>query len=1122
MNRRLRYIVASAALLIACLLGGGARAHAQSLYGSILGTITDSSGASVPGATVKVVQTETSQSRQVKTSETGSYNFPSLPSGTYTITVNLQGFETFVRSGIGVSVNNAARVDIALRVGAMTETVQVSGQVAALQTDKGEVRTEISTKELEEVPVPLNRNYQNLLVTVPGISPPNTGSSLAANPTRGETFSANGTTQGASNTRIEGANAINSWMSHITGYVPGLEAIESVTVVTSSMDADQGLAGGASINVQIKSGTNDLHGSLFEYHQDNALKAKPWSLPVGQVKPKNIDNQLGGTFGGPIKKDKLFYFASYDGQFIRQNAARYTTVPNSDIRAGIMTASSSEIFDLLTGKADGSGRTAFPGKVIPASRIDPTAKTIQEKLLPLPNLPNAGLTSNYYASGAYSVNRHKIDTKVNWNASQKLTLAARLGVMKFTGFNPSVFGDNGQGVSSAGMRDGNLGGSVFSGTLSGTYVLGPGFVIDAYYGYNRMNTFAAPANLDQGNLGLTLFNLPGTGGPSLEYGGYPTFSVSNYEAFGQYGNAPVYYTGPASDYVANASWTKRNHALRFGFDFMNIANNNWELGSAGGSFSFAGGPTTVKGGASANQFNSYSTFLLGYTTGAVNTFLKEDRTTSRMKAISLYFRDQWQITRNLTASIGVRWDYLPFGRGKERGFQIFDWENNAMYLCGLGSTPTDCGVTVPKTDFSPRLGIAWRATPTFVIRTGFGINFDPNPLAWVRDFVGYAEQQVAPTWPAAPNSYTPLSKLRDGIPAPVFPDISSGVIKPYPATQSFYVPQKHYKMGYVESWNFSLQKQFPFGFMAQAAYVGTRQIKQLQAMNLNVGTVGGGTASLALNKMYGRTAASNIMTNYGRNSYDSLQTRLTRSFANGFQVSASYTFSKALALCCDSLSDKNPAIQIPEYRNLNKAFWGSNRTHQFTASWVYQLPFGRGRKWETSGAARAILSGWQVQGLWAMYSGSPFNVSSSGTSLNAPGNTQRADQVKKDVAMPHGTGFGQSWFDPLAFAPVTTAAFGTAGFNRLFGPGAINFDTGLVREFNAKEKYRIQFRADAFNLCNTPHFSNPNGNVSNMTRNSDGSIKSLNNYSTITSVTGGLGREGIDERMFRLGLRVRF
>jgi hypothetical protein len=1121
-TRRIQDCIAAILIVALCMLMGAPQAQAQSLYGSILGTVTDASGASVPGATVKVVRVETNQARQATTSETGAYNFPTLLSGTYTVTVAQQGFETFIQKEVAVTVNNAARVDASLKVGSMAESVQVSAQAVSLQTDKGEVRTEIATKDLDEVPVPVNRSYQNLLVTVPGVSPPSSSGSLASNPTRGQQFSVNGTTNGSNSTRIEGANAINSWMSHLSGYVPALEAIETVTVVTSSMDADQGLAGGASINVQLKSGSNQLHGSLFEYHQDNQLKAKPWILPAGQRKPKNIDNQLGGTFGGPIKKDKLFYFGSYDGQFVRQNAAQNTTVPTSDIRAGVMTASSSEIFDPLTGNADGSGRTPFPGKAIPTDRLDSTAQKIQQ-LFPLPNQP--GLTNNYYASGAYSVNRHKFDGKINWNATNKMTVTGRLGVFKYAAFNPGLFGDNGAGVSSAAARDGNLGGTVFSYTVSGTYVFGPRFIVDAYYGYNRLNTFAYPVSMDKGNLGQSLYNLPGTNGSSRFFGGYPSFSISNYTAFGKYADSPVIYTGPASDYVANASWTKSNHAIRFGVDFMNIANNNYELSTNGGSFSFGGGPTILKatGAASANQFNSYATFLLGLTTGATNNYMKDDvRATSRQKAISLYVRDQWQVTRNLTASIGVRWDYLPFGRGANRGFQIFDWENNAMLLCGLGSTPVDCGVTVPKTDFSPRLGIAWRVRPTFVVRTGFGINFDPNPLAWVRDFVGAAEQQASASWPAAPNSYTATSKLKDGIPAVVFPDISSGVIKPYPATQSFYVPQKNYKMGYIESWNFSVQKELPLRFMAQAGYVGTRQIKQLQAMNLNIGTVGGGTASLALNVKYGRTAGSNIMTNYGRNSYDGLQTRLSRSFANGLSLNAAYTFSKAMGLCCDTLSDKNPAIQIPQYRNLNKAFWGANRTQMFTMSWVYQMPFGSGKKWATGGVGRAILGGWQVQGLWAMYSGSPFSVSADGTSLNASGNTQRANQVKANVAMPHGTGVGQSWFDPLAFAQVTTAAFGTAGFNSLFGPGVVNFDTGLSREFRVREKYQIQFRADAFNLCNTPHFSNPSANVSNMTLNSDGTIKNLNGYSTITSVQGGMGREGIDERMFRLGLRLRF
>ena len=1110
-----------AAITAALLFLGPAQAQAQALYGSIVGTVSDATGAGVPEATVKATDVGTGQARETQTNETGTYSFPTLPEGTYDVAVSRSGFERYVQHGVAVTIDKIVRVDVALHLGAVSQSMEVGAQTAQLQTDTAEVRTELSTKEIQELPVPINRNYQNLLVLVPGVSPPSTSSSLAANPARGEVFSVNGATQGAANTRIEGASAINAWLSHETGYVPGLEAIETVTVTTSSMDADQGLAGSASINVQLKSGTNDIHGSAFEYNQNNTLKANPFFLPAGQEKPKFIDNQLGGTFGGPIIKNRLFYFGSYDGQFIRQNASQIVTVPTAAIRAGDMSGSPTPIYDPTTGNSDGSGRTRFDRNMIPVSRLDPIALKIQQ-LFPLPNL-GTGIANNYYATGDYRVNRHKIDGKVNWNATPKLTVVARLGVLDYTAFNPDMFGDNGNPVNSAASRDGTMAGTVFNGTISGTYIFTPHFIVDSYYGLTRLDNSQEPVSLNKGNLGLDLLNLPGTNGPTRRYGGYPSFNITGYAAFGKYADSPIYYFDPAYDYVANASWVKGNHNIKFGLDIERIDNNNWELGTNGGSFTFGGGPTSIKNGPSANQYNNYSTFLLGYTTGATNTFMQGDYATGRMWANSLYARDQWQVSRSLTASLGIRWDYLPFGTGANRGFETYNFQTNTMYLCGLGSTPRDCGVKVPKKDFSPRVGLAWRATPSFVMRAGFGINFDPNPLAWVRDFVGEAEIQVSPSWPTPPNSFLPTSLLRNGIPAPVFPDVSSGIIPNYPLTQGFTAPPPVYHMPYIESWNFTIEKQLPNGFLAQAGYVGDRQIKQLQFMNVNAGAIpGAGTAGEPLYQTFGRTGSSGLVENYGRNSYDSLQTKLVKGYSNGLTLNATYTFSKALALCCDSLSDKNPAIQAPQYRNLNKALWGSNRTHVFAMSSVYELPFGHGKAWLTHGLPGAIARGWQVQGLFTMYSGQPFSVSADGTSLNAPGNTQRANQVKPNVAILGGTGPGQSWFDPLAFAPVTTATFGTAGFNSIFGPGAVNLDAGLVREFAVGERWHVQLRADAFNATNTPHFSNPSANVSNLVLNPDGTIKSLGGYTTVTSTNGGIGREGIDERMLRLGVRIRF
>ena len=1117
-SRAMNYAVVA---LMAALFAPGGYLRAQALYGSIVGTVTDATGGVVPGATVKASDMGTGQTRQTEASAAGAYSFPTLPPGTYNVTIGHQGFENYVQQGVGVTIGNVVRVDAQLKLGATTESVQVSAQAAELQTDKAEVRNEIATKEVEDLPVPVNRSYQNLLVMVPGVSPPATSSSPAANPARGEVFSVNGDTQGASSTRIEGANAINGWMSHETGYVPGLDAIQTVTVTSNSLDADQGLAGSASINVQLKSGTNQIHGSAFEFNQNDAAEAKPFFQPAGQGLPKFINNQVGGTFGGPIIKNKLFYFGSYDGQFIRQFASQIVTVPTAAIRSGDMSGSGTPIYDPMTGNSTGTGRTAFPGNIIPQSRLDPIALKIQQ-LYPLPNL--AGIASNYYATGDYLVNRHKFDGKINYNVTRKLTIVARLGMLDYHIFNPDMFGDNGNGVNSSATRDGNMDGTVFNGTVSGTYIVNPRIVFDSYFGLTRLDTSQVPVSVSKGDLGLNEFGLPGTNGAGQGYAGYPSFSISSYQAFGKYADSPVYYYDPAYDYVANMSWVKGNHNIRFGVDIEKIDNNNWELSTNGGSFSFGTGPTQLNGGPSGNQYNSYATFLLGLTTGATNNFLEGgNRATSRMWADSLYVRDQWQATRTLTVSLGLRWEYLPFGTGANRGFETFNFQTNTMNLCGLGSTPRDCGVSVPKTDFSPRLGIAWRATPTLVIRTGFGINFDPNPLAWVRDFVGEAEITQSATWPTPPSSYQYTSLLSQGIPAVAFPTIVNGTIPNFPSTQTFYVPPKVYHMGYIESWNFTLEKQLPKGFLTQAGYVGDRQIKQLQALDQNAGEIlGAGASGQPLYLAYGRTGGSYVFQNYGRNSYDSLQMQLMKSYANGMTLKAAYTYSKALALCCDALSDKNPAIQALQYRNLNKAFWASNRTNAFTMDGVYELPFGPGKPFVTRGVGSAIARGWQIQGIYVMYSGQPFSVSASSTSLNAPGNTQRANQVKPNVAMLHGTGLTESWFDPLAFAAVTTPTFGTAGFNSIFGPGMINLDVGLSRTFQIGERWRLQLRGDAFNATNTPHFSNPGASASNMVLNNDGTIKSLGGFSTISSTNGGIGREGIDQRMLQIGVHLQF
>ena len=1090
---------------------------AQALYGSIVGTITDATGSAVPGATVTALHTETGQTRTATTTPAGVYSFPTLPSGTYTIAISLSGFQTFTRRNVTLNISDTIRVDARLQIDSVSEAVDVSAQSLMLQTDRADVQGRLTTKVLEELPVPPNRNYQNLLVTIPGFTPPSNAHSVSANPSRALNFNVNGASRNSNVIRIEGAAAPNVWLPHVSAYVPGLEAIETVNVTTSSFDADQGLSGGSAINLQMKSGTNEIRGAVFSFHSNEAMKAKPYFLPPGEEKPKWMDNQSGGTLGGPVRRNKVFYFFSYDGQFDRRTGHTLLTVPTAPMRAGDFSASSTPIYDPTTGNADGTGRTAFSGNRIPQNRMDPIALRILQNI-PLPTYPDL-LTNNYFAKGDFSVTRNKYDGKLSWHVSPKLNMYGRVGLLDYEMLNPPAFGDVGPPVHSAGGREGRGFGTVLNGTVSANYVVSPRFVIDTHFGFTRLDTAAEPPRMDD-NVGRDILGIPGTNGAEGErvYGGYPGFSVSNYANFGK-ANSPIYYLDPAYEYVANASWIKGAHNMRFGLNIGRQAMDNFEVQGAG-TFNFSGGSTGLRNGPSTNQFNSFADFLLGYVSGGSRSILLDDRATSRTWAFSLFARDQWQASRKLTLSYGLRWDYFPMGVAKDRGFQKYDWDNNRMILCGVGNVARDCGVKVPLDNLSPRLGVAYRPTDTFVVRAGYGINYDPQPLSFVRNLLGVYPQSLGYGLLAPPNTNVPAGRLREGLPPEPRPDISSGVI-PIDPTTGFFTPPDKYEMGYIESWNLTFEKQLVWGFIGQIGYVGSRQEKILQTEDRNAGQVpGAGRNGQPLFVKFGRTASSSVIGNFGKNWYDSLQATLTRGFANGVQFNTAYTWSKAIGYCCDDLSDKNQAIQIPEFRHLNKALKGHDRTHVFTFSTVAELPFGAGRRFLTAGPLAKVLGGWQTNGLLAIYSGTPFSVSASGTSLNATGNTQRADQVKDQVDILGGTGRGLSWFDPLAFAPVTAARFGTAGYNTVRGPGHVNLDLALVRNFQLG-RTGVQFRAEALNATNTPHFSNPGANVSNLLLNPDGSIRSLGGYTEITSTTG-TGREGIDERVFRLGLRVRF
>lgn len=1094
-------------------------ARAQALNGSVVGNVKDTTDALVTGAVVTLIRADTGQSRQTVTGAVGSYNFATVQPGAYQLRIAKAGFSNLVQNGVVVSADTVTRVDATLQIGGVSETVEVQAAEPVLQTDSAEVRHELGSADLNKLPVPVGRNYQSLLATMPGFTPPQNNHSVGTNPSRALYFAVNGGDHYQNNTRIDGATTMNVWLPDIVAMVPTLESIASVNVSTNSFDAETGFTGGGNIAVETKSGANQLHGALFEDHTDNNLKARPFFLPSNQQKGKLVFHEFGGALGGRIVKDKLFYFLSYEGSRDHEYAHLLQTVPTAAIRSGDMSASGTPIYDPATGAPSGTGRTPFPGNMIPFGRIDPIALKLSNTL-PLPNVPGNALTNNYDGSGVYTFGRERADSKINWNPTARLSSFARFSILKFDEYDPPVFGPaGGIDINPQGGQPGNALGATYSLTASATYLLRPNLILDGYFAWENDNTSVEPDAIGQ-NVGVQL-GIPGTNGPNRYQSGMPWFIVSNYGAFGtadsQSGGHPYYRDNAQHQEVANLNWTHGAHDIRFGTEIQQQYINNLQPANAQGAFTFGTGPTQVSGGPSGNQFNSYATFLLGLATSINKTVVYADPPAEPINQhwYSAYVRDRWSVSKKLTLSLGLRWDYYGFPNARTRGIGAYDIASNQVEICDSGQVANNCGVSMPKRLFSPRLGLAWRLRNSFVIRAGYGINQIPFSLG--RSVLSLYPTTISPTYPAA-NSLTWYDTLEQGIPSIPLPPITNGLMAA-PNNVNMTVLPKSFPWPYSQTWNVTLQKELRPGLSAQAGYVASRTVRALtqdagSTVNLNAGQfIGAGQNGQPFFLSERRTANVNLFTPRGTISYNSLQTSLTRRFAQGLQLGASWTWAKAE-------SPNYPTDALLYQYLASRPVQSADRTHVVTINGAWELPFGRGKSWLAANRiGSALLGGWAVNSLAVFYSGLPFTVSASATSLNMPGATQRADQVRRDVAV-YGN-IGAAYFDPLAFAPVIAPRFGNAAPYSMRGPGEVNMDLGLTRVFRLREKYSVQFRAEAFNFTNTPHFANPGGNVSNMVRNPDGSIKDLAGYAQVQAVAN-TGRDGIDERQFRFMLRFSF
>jgi len=1087
------------------LLAAAYPGRTQTVNGTILGTVTDISGASIPSAKVTIAEVNTGASRNGQTNDNGNYSFPDLPSGRYTVRVDAAGFRPEARKDVDLIINSSTRIDFQLHPGEITSTIEVNAAPALLQTDRSDTGAKVETVLTESLPIGGQRNFQNVLNLAPGTTRASFQHSQFFNAASSLQTEVNGQMRQGNSYQIEGIDN-NERTGLLQMLIPPIEAIETVDISTSNFEAELGRATGAVTNVQLKSGTNAVHGAAYEFMKNSYLNARNFFDPsVGHL----AYNYFGGNVGGPIRKNKIFFF----GDFLRitdhEANTNLGTIPSMAFRGGDLSAAPTTIYDPATGNADGTGRAPFSNNVIPASRINPVSGKMLG-LIPSPNqsFKESAPSNNYFGLLPFTKDTNSLDGKVDANLSDNNRLSGRFSFSRPVVFQAPIFGAAGgwgptsnKGFQGTGIQ------KTYSTGINYTRIVSPTLIGEFRVGVAHYHNEALPT--DYGSADATNLGIPGINIDSFT-SGYPQISLDTGfdDPMIGYVNSLPWIRAEANIDVVNV-WTKTlgNHTIKWGGDLRRLRDDLLQAQNFGprGRYRFGEAQTSIPG-AKMGFGNDFASFLLDqpYLVGRdLATYFPTYRATQ----FFAFVQDKWMVTPKLTVDAGLRWEFYPPATPRFAGtFSNYDYVNDQLVLAGIGNNPMNLGMATHYKYFAPRTGLAYRLSQSTVIRSGFGISFTPfpdNKYAWDNFPVKQNNQ-----YNAAGAGYGPAvfgngqpATFQAGFPTPtpaVIP--SNGIITNPDRSQQYAVIPLDYKNGYVESWNLSIQKSLPRNFTLDVAYVGNHGVRASHSQtNLNAGLIlGAGTRG---QPEYPRTANTILYFQQFSSNYHALQVKLNRRFHNGLAITTSYTWARGMSF--QPNDDDGILFYINQHRNY--AANNFNRTQTFNQSYVYDLPFGKNKAWLNSGPASIILGGWQVNGVLTLMTGTPWEARYANTGLQAPNNTQTADQVAP-IEILHGVGNGNPWISTSSFAAPATATFGNIGRTSLPGPGFFNLDFSVFRNFAITERFKLQLRGEAFGATNTAHFSNPNNTLGS------------SNFGWVTST---LGNDG-GGRVMQLGVKVSF
>ena len=1069
--------IAIASRIAILALATASTVYSQAVNATLVGTVQDSSGGVIGGARIAIVESNTGVAHGAETNTSGNFTFPNLPPGRYTVSAEIAGFKKEMRPNVEVAVNTVTRVDLRLQPGNVTESVEVTAAPPLLQADRADTTSSIAAVMVEELPMGVNRNFQSLLDLVPGTTPATFQHSQFFNATSSLQTQSGGQMRQANSLQLEGVDN-NQRSRNLQVLIPPAEAIQTVDISTSNHDSELGLSSGALTNVMLKSGTNQFHGSAYEFLQNSDMNARAFFNPsVGHL----AYNYTGGSLGGPIRKNKFFFFVDYLHSTTHEANTNLVTIPSAAFRAGDFSTLATPVYNPFTGDANGANRTPFPNNQIPANLINPVSAKINA-LLPATNQPfkESAPSNNYFALLPFQKTTNSFDVKADDNITSNDRLSVRLSFSRPEIFQGPIFGDAGGPAQGAFQGTGLQ--RTYSGGFNYTRVVSSTLITEVRAGVSYYHNEAGPSDYgknDAASIGIPGVNItPDTSGMvGISVGGFSSPMVG-------YSPSVPWVRSEANIDVSNI-WSKTlgNHTIKFGGDLRRLRDNlmQGQTFSLRGVYSFGNNQTTIPG-KSTGVANAFASFLLDQPSSVgrdLNTYFPG----MRLWQLSGFVGDRWQVSPKLTLSLGLRWEFSPPATAPyPAGFSNYNPANNTLVIAGVGGNPLNGGVETQYKNFAPRLGVAYRLSRTTVIRTGFGISYtsqctDSNCQQWnypVKANNNYLPANNSPYTPALlPNGQIATFQL--GMPAPAAINIpSNGIITNPDPTSVYTVTPTRFKIPYVEAWNFAVQQTLPYRFTVDVAYVGSHGVDIYASPNLNAGLVIG--AGAQGQPQYPRTVATTLWSRGFSSSYNALQVKLDRRFAAGLGITTAFTWHKSMSF--QSGDDGGLLFYLDQHRNYARADF--DRTLNFVQSYMYDLPFGKAKRWLPSGPAATIFGGWKVAGVLSARTGTPLTFTANGGTLNLPSSTQTADQVG-DIQTLGGINIGNPWFSTSSFAQPVGARFGTSGRNTYSGPGLFALNGSISRRINLTERYRLDVRGEAFNLTNTAQFSNPSTNMTSST-----------------------------------------